>query len=90
MYYKVKILKSLPKAKTGMQINGALANDAAPYGGGINKGIAEPSVRKTIEPVERSKANLEAEKGETVFTYDESGIPLFYTVGEAMRNSISQ
>ena len=81
MYYKVKILKSLPKAKTGMQINGALANDAAPYGGGINKGIAEPSVRKTIEPVERSKANLEAEKGETVFTYDESGIPLFYTVG---------
>jgi hypothetical protein len=81
MYYKVKILKSLPKAKTGMQINGALANDAAPFGGGINKGIAEPSVRKTIEPVERSKANLEAEKGETVFTYDESGIPLFYTVG---------
>jgi len=81
MYYKVKILKSLPKAKTGMQINGALANDAAPFGGGINRGIAEPSVRKTIEPVERSKANLEAEKGETVFTYDESGIPLFYTVG---------
>jgi len=81
MYYKVKILKSLPTAKVGKQVNGSLVNDAAPYGGGINKGTADPSVNKTLQPVARDKANLEAEKDETVFTYDDSGIPLFYTVG---------
>ena len=81
MYYKVKILKSLPTAKVGKQVNGSLVNDAAPYGGGINKGTADPSINKTLQPVARDKANLEAEKNETVFTYDDSGIPLFYTVG---------
>jgi hypothetical protein len=81
MYYKVKILKSLPTAKVGKQVNGSLVNDAAPYGGGINKGTADPSVNKTLQPVARNKANLEAEKNETVFTYDDSGIPLFYVVG---------
>ena len=81
MYYKVKILKSLPTAKVGKQVNGSLVNDAAPYGGGINKGTADSSINKTLQPVARNKANLEAEKGETVFTYDDSGIPLFYKVG---------
>ena len=81
MYYKVKILKSLPTAKVGKQVNGSLVNDAAPYGGGINKGTADPSINKTLQPVARDKANLEAEKNETVFTYDDSGIPLFYVVG---------
>ena len=81
MYYKVKILKSLPTAKVGKQVNGSLVNDAAPYGGGINKGTPDPVVNKTLQPIARSKANLEAEKGETVLTYDDSGIPLFYVVG---------
>jgi hypothetical protein len=81
MYYKVKILKSLPTAKVGKQVNGSLVNDAAPYGGGINRGTPDPAVNKTLQPVARDKANLEAEKNETVFTYDDSGIPLFYVVG---------
>lgn len=91
MQYKVKIVEQpeiykvrvtdLPKAKTGYQIDGSLANDITAFGGG-NLKLGEPKAvaRKTITKVPREEANLEAEGGETVLTFDPSGYPLFYEI----------
>jgi hypothetical protein len=91
MQYKVKIVEQpeiykvrvtdLPKAKTGYQIDGSLANDITAFGGG-NLKLSEPKAvaRKTITKVPREEANLEAEGGETVLTFDPSGYPLFYEI----------
>jgi hypothetical protein len=78
--FKVKITQP-PKAKTGYQIEGSLANDLSAFGGG-NLKLTEPKAvsRTTITKVPREEANLEAEGGETVLTFDPSGYPLFYEI----------
>ena len=78
--FKVKITQP-PKAKTGYQVEGSLANDLSAFGGG-NLKLTEPKAvsRTTITKVPREEANLEAEGGETVLTFDPSGYPLFYEI----------
>lgn len=78
--YKVRVT-DVPKAKTGYQVDGSLANDVSAFGGG-NLKLDEPKAvaRKTITKVPREEANLEAEGGETVLTFDPSGYPLFYEI----------
>jgi hypothetical protein len=88
MYYKVKI-KSLPKAKVGYQVNGALANDISAFGGkNIDlKDHSNIKVTKSITAVPRKDANLEAEGGETVIgNIDGSKIPSFFNI-EGPRHS---
>ena len=66
---KVRI-KKLPKARTGYQVQGALANDSATMGGAdYNKYSNAPKLKesKYITSVPRDEANLEAEGGETVY-----------------------
>jgi hypothetical protein len=80
---RVKI-KRLPQARTGYQVQGALVNDV-PAMGGVDYnayiGQEKPKVGNTISKVPRSKANLEAEGGETVIgNIDGSGMPSFYTI----------
>lgn len=78
--YKVRVT-DVPKAKTGYQVDGSLANDISAFGGG-NLKLGQPSAvaRKTITKVPREEANLEAEGGETALTFDPSGYPLFYEI----------
>jgi hypothetical protein len=69
MYQKVRIKKA-PKARTGYQVQGSLANDVPAMGGADYNGyIGQPSpkVSKYITAVPRDEANLEAEGGETVY-----------------------
>jgi hypothetical protein len=49
-----------------------------PYLEGTEKA---PTVRKFLKPVARSRANMEAEKGETVLLEDKLGNPAHYRVG---------
>lgn len=91
MQYRVKVVKEpeiykvrvtdVPKAKTGYQVDGSLANDVSAFGGGnLKLGQSSAVARKTITKVPREEANLEAEGGETVLTFDPSGYPLFYEI----------
>jgi len=89
MYYKVKIT-ALPEAaygrsvKTGQQMNGALAIQPTAMGGAdIDQYIGEEQlkVQKTIQPIDRDKANVEVEKGEVVVTDNGDGIPETYVAG---------
>ena len=91
MQYRVKIsqepdifkvrVTSPPKAKTGYQVDGSLANDISSFGGANLKLSSKDAVQtKTITKVPREEANLEAEGGETVLTFDPSGYPLFYEI----------
>ena len=69
MYHRVRI-KKLPKARTGYQVQGSLANDVPAFGGNdYNAYIGKPNLRqsKYIKAVPRDEANLEAEGGETVY-----------------------
>jgi len=66
---KVRIKKQA-KARTGYQVNGSLANDISPMGGGdYNKGTGKPKLKEsryiTADP--REEANVEAEGGELVY-----------------------
>ena len=66
---KVRI-KKVPKARTGYQVQGSLANDVPAMGGAdYNTYIGKPKLRasKYITAVPREEANLEAEGGETVY-----------------------
>jgi hypothetical protein len=77
--YKVRV--KLPEAKTGMQVDGSLYNELASFGGADAKDMMpKTEVRKTITKVPREEANLEAEGGETVLTFDPAGYPLFYEI----------
>ena len=91
MKYKVEVteepryevmIEDLPQAKTGMQVNYSLFNKLAAVGGGADMNMSEPNrtATKTITRVPREAANLEAEGGETVLTFDPTGFPLFYTI----------
>lgn len=83
MLRKVKIT-GVPKARTGYQVRGSLANDVPAMGGAdYNAYIGQPDfkVNKTLTAVPREAANLEAEGGETVMgNIDGSNIPSFYTI----------
>jgi hypothetical protein len=89
MLRKVKI-KSLPKARTGYQVQGALVNDVPAMGGmdyNAYIGMKKPKVRSSLTAVPREQANLEAEGGETVVgNIDGSGMPSFYDI-EGPRHS---
>jgi hypothetical protein len=84
MFYKVKI-KKIPTARVGMQVQGALSNDTMPFNGkGTTQmnSVPAPSVKKTLQPVARKDANLEAEKGETVIgNIDGSDMPSLFKIG---------
>jgi hypothetical protein len=89
MKYRVKITQApkynvkvkMPEAKTGMQVEGSLYNQLASFGGADAKDmVPKTEVRKTISKVPREEANLEAEGGETVLTFDAAGYPLFYEI----------
>jgi hypothetical protein len=77
--YNVKV--KMPEAKTGMQVEGSLYNQLASFGGADARDmVPKTEVRKTITKVPREEANLEAEGGETVLTFDAAGYPLFYDI----------
>lgn len=84
MLRKVRIIKSVPKARTGYQVQGSLANDVSTMGGANYNsyiGQPKPTVSKTLTAVPRAAANLEAEGGETVVgNLDGSKIPSFKTI----------
>lgn len=84
MLRRVKIIKSAPKARTGYQVQGSLANDVPAMGGADYNayiGAPRPEVSKTLTAVPRSAANLEAEGGETVVgNLDGSKMPSFKTI----------
>lgn len=79
-----KRITRLPKARTGYQIQGSLANDVPAFGGAdynAYMGKAGPQVRKTMGAVPREEANLEAEGGETlVGDLDGSTMPSFFNI----------
>lgn len=81
MLRRVKI-KAVPKARTGYQVDGSLANDISAWGGGNyskESGIPSPEVRETLTKVPREEANLEAEGGETAVV-NTGNIPAFYKI----------
>jgi hypothetical protein len=84
MLRKVRIVKSTPKARTGYQVQGSLANDVPAFGGADYNayiGAPKPEVSKTMKAVPRQIANLEAEGGETVVgNLDGSKMPSFKTI----------
>lgn len=84
MLRKVRIIKSVPKARTGYQVQGSLANDVPAFGGADYNayiGTHKPQVSKTLTAVPRAAANLEAEGGETVVgNLDGSKMPSFKTI----------
>jgi hypothetical protein len=78
---KVRI-KKVPKARTGYQVRGALANDVPAMGGADYDsyiGIPQPKFNRTLKAVPRKEANLEAEGNETVMM-NTGNIPSFYTI----------
>ena len=83
MLRKVRI-KAVPKARTGYQVQGSLANDVPAFGGAdYNAYIGAPrtEVSRTLTSVPREVANLEAEGGETVVgDLDGSTMPSFKTI----------
>lgn len=84
MLRKVRIIKSVPKARTGYQVQGSLVNDVPAMGGADYNayiGVPKPEVSKTLTAVPREVANLEAEGGETVVgNLDGSKMPSFKTI----------
>ena len=79
MKRKVRIV-ALPKARTGYQIQGSLANDVPAMGGADYDayiGQPKPRVNSSIKAVEDiNDANLEAEGGETAYgNLNGNGIP---------------
>lgn len=78
---RIKKVPGLKQARTGYQVQGSLVNDVSSYGKGDYSGEAETQVTRVLQPVPRQKANLEAEKNETVVQNDGSGMPAFYRVG---------
>jgi hypothetical protein len=89
---KVRI-KKLPTAQSGLEVKMGTSGRGMIAGLGLNSNtmpwpvmagqMAQPNieVNKTLKPVERQDANLEAEKGETAFTdLVGDGIPQMYKI----------
>jgi hypothetical protein len=72
-------ITALPKARTGYQVQGSLANDVPAMGGADYDayiGKPKPKVNTTLKATSREEANLEAEGGETaVGNLNGNGIP---------------
>ncbi len=83
MLRKVRIT-SIPKARTGYQVQGALANDVSAFGGAdydSQSGRSNLKASRTLTAVPKDEANLEAEGGETVVgNLDGSMMPSFKTI----------
>jgi len=90
---KVRI-KTLPTAQSGLDVKMGTSGRGMQAGLGLNSNtmpwpvmagqMAQPDteVNKTLKPVAREGANLEAEKGETAFTdLVGDGIPQLYKIG---------
>ena len=70
MKHKVRVKrKELPKAEMGFYSKGKLTHNAFQFPVNFKEGM-EPGldVKKNLGPVARDKANIEAEKGETILT----------------------
>lgn len=86
MYYKVRIKKA-PKAQSGLEVKmrAGLGFNANQLSWPVMAGeFSEPdlSENKTLKPIPREMANLEAEVGETAITnLNADGIPEHYTIG---------
>ena len=64
-----------------MAYGGKVFNQVAPNA--LPDKVSEPDhrVNKTLKPVSRDNANIEAEKGETAFILDKEGLPAHYKIG---------
>jgi hypothetical protein len=64
-----------------MAYGGKVFNQIAPNA--LPDKVSEPDhrVNKTLKPVSRDNANIEAEKGETAFILDKEGLPAHYKIG---------
>ena len=68
MYFKVKITKGLPQAKTGGFTGNNLNKQVISFGGAdMNAASRHLENTRYLKQVPRDEANLEAEKGETAF-----------------------
>jgi hypothetical protein len=68
MYFKVKITKRLPQAKTGGFTGNNLNKQVISFGGAdMNAASRHLENTRYLKEVPRDEANLEAEKGETAF-----------------------
>ena len=68
MYFKVKITKGLPQAKTGGFTGNNLNKQVISFGGAdMNAASRHLENTRYLKQVPRNEANLEAEKGETAF-----------------------
>ena len=76
MFKKVKI-KQLPNMAWGGRVFNQVAPNALPD----HTDEKMLSVKKTLQPVARENANIEAEKGETAFFIDVDGLPAHYKIG---------
>lgn len=76
---KVKI-KNLPQAYKGGSMSSLYKQIAPSY---MTDSLSETPAKgkKTLGPVPREEANLEAEKGETAFIPDVDGLPAHYRIG---------
>jgi hypothetical protein len=76
---KVKI-KNLPQAYKGGSMSSLYKQIAPSY---MTDSLSEKPIKgkKTLGPVPREMANLEAEKGETAFIPDVDGLPAHYKIG---------
>jgi hypothetical protein len=68
MKHKVRIT-ALPKAQQGLYTKAKLTNNAFQFPVNFKEGMKPGfDVKKNLGPIERDKANIEAEKGETIIT----------------------
>ena len=68
MKYKVRVT-ALPKAQQGLYTKAKLTNNAFQFPVNFKEGMKPGfDVKKNLGPTDRDKANIEAEKGETIIT----------------------
>jgi len=68
MKYKVRVT-ALPKAQQGLYTKAKLTNNAFQFPVNFKEGMKPGfDVKKNLGPIDRDKANIEAEKGETIIT----------------------
>lgn len=72
-------IKQLPKQS--MAYGGRVFNQVAPNALPDRTSEPDHKVKKTLQPVSREEANIEAEKGETAFILNEDGLPAHYKIG---------
>ncbi len=84
---KVRI-KSLPKSANGSQVNNKFQGKEINWPGFSNEGSDNITLKRTLAPVPRDKANVEAEKGEVAIAdMNFDGIPEHFVVGGQRHSS---